>query len=182
MNLLTATLRRRARRRLAVTLLRNVGAALLGYSIIAATILLIGRTIAEQNFATVIARSTLVLRDLSGASREAQAANEMLLAFEQIRRTFTPWTIALTAIAERAPTGITFTNIAVEAAGDAVRIGGRAATRDDLLKFQTDLRKITFLTEVTIPFSSFLQRERIDFSIDVRLDRAAVPSRNNADL
>lgn len=174
MNLLTPSLRRRAQIQLALAALRGIGAILLGYSVVAATILLIGRAVTEWNFANVVERSTLVLRQTNATSREAQEVNEILLAIEEIEHAFIPWTVVLTAATTAAPTGITFTATTVTNAS-TLRIEGQATTRDDLLAFQERLRRLPFLANVTIPFSNLLLRERINFSIEARVLKAAVP-------
>ncbi|MDO8599058.1 MAG: hypothetical protein Q7S02_03030 [bacterium] len=174
MNLLTPALRRRARLDIGLTVLRSIGAILLVYGLVAAIILLIGRTIAEWNFARVVERSTLVLRATTATSHEAQVTNEILLAIEEFQRTFTPWTVALTAITTHTPPGIILTTVTINRES-MLRIEGIAATRDDLLTFQERLRELPYLSEVTIPFSNLLLRERIDFSIDAGVNRATVP-------
>lgn len=147
---------------------------LLAYGLVAATVLLIGRTIAEWNFARVVERSTLVLRAANAPSHEAQVTNEVLLAMEEFQRTFTPWTVALTAITAQTPTGVTLTTVTINRES-MLRIEGVAATRDDLLAFQERLRELPYLSEVTIPFANLLLRERIDFSIDAGVNRVIVP-------
>ena|GEM_PF-3612254 len=174
MNLLTPALHRRARTAVALAALRSIGAVLLCYGIAAAIVLIIGRAVVEWNFARVVERSTLVLRTANVASREAQATNEMLLTVETLQQTFTPWSVVLAAITERAPAGITLTAATITAEG-ALHMEGRAATRDDLLTFQERLRTVPYLTEVTVPFSNLLLRERIVFSMDASVARSAVP-------
>lgn len=174
MNLLTPALRRRARLDVAFTVLRSIGATLLCYSVVAAIVLLIGRTIAERNFAAVVERSTLVLRATHATAQGAQQANEVLLTIEELKRTFTPWTVVLTAITAETPPGIALTMVTVDP-GSTLRIEGRAATRDDLLAFQERLRTLPYLSEVTVPFANLLLRERIDFSITTGVIRTAVP-------
>jgi len=99
--------------------------------------------------------------------------NESLLALEQLRARYTPWTIALTAMTDRAPSGTTLTAITIDRAA-TFHIEGTAVTRDALLAFRDAVQAIPFSRDVTVPFSNLLQRERIDFSIDGRADRASI--------
>lgn len=174
MNLLTPILRRRARRHLAFAALRGISGLLALYCAIIASVLVIGRAVTERNFATVVERSSLVLRTGGATSQDVRATNELLLALEQFRNTFTPWSVAITAIAARVPPTIVLTDITIER-GTSLRVDGRAPERDHLLAFRDALQALPILSDIVVPFSNLLLRERIDFSIEARVDRTTIP-------
>ena len=175
MNLLTNQLKDHARGQLVATVLWRASALLLIGSIVIAMALLIGHTMMERAFATIVERSNLVLRGSGATAQRVRTTNELLLALEQLHTNYTHWTIALTAITDRVPTGITLTSLTVDR-GTALRIEGHAATRESLLAFRDTIQGFPFLRDVTVPFSNILQRERIDFSIDARVDRTVIPA------
>ena len=158
---------------LIATALWRASALLLCESIAIAIAFVAGHAIMERTFAMVVERSSLVLQGSGGTSQRVRTMNELLLALEQLRGRYTPWTIALTAITDRVPSGITLTTLAVDQ-GTALRIEGHAGTRELLLAFRDAIQGLSFSHDVAIPFSNLLQRERIDFSVSGRVDRAAV--------
>ncbi|MDO8622550.1 MAG: hypothetical protein Q7R80_04940 [bacterium] len=147
------------------------------YCAVVASVLVIGRTITERNFATVVEHSSLVLRSGGATSQDIRATNELLLALEQFRRTFTPWSVAFITIAERVPTPIVLTEITVDR-NASLRVDGRAPEREGLLVFRDALQTLPYLSEVVVPFSNLLLRERIDFTIEAHVDRAAIGIKN----
>lgn len=173
MNFLTDQLKAHARTRLIATALWRASALLLTEGIVIAIMLLVGHTIMERTFATVVERSSLVLRGSVEISQRVRAMNELLLTLEQLSTRYTPWTVALTAITDRVPETITLATITVNDRA-AFRMEGHAATRETLLAFRDGLQALPFLRDVAVPFSNILQRERIDFSIDAHVDRAAI--------
>jgi Tfp pilus assembly protein PilN len=99
--------------------------------------------------------------------------NELLLTLERLHSRYTPWTVALTAIAERIPADIVLSSVTLNE-GATLRVEGHAMKREALLAFRDALQVMPFLRDVAVPFSNLLQRERIDFSIDARIDRTAI--------
>lgn len=173
MNLLTDHLKGRARTQLIATALWRMSALLLVESIAIAIVFVAGHAVMERSFATLVERTSLVLRGSGGTSQRVRTTNEFLLALEQLRGRYTPWTMALTAITDRVPSGITLTALAVDQ-HTALRIEGHAETRESLLTYRDAIQGLSFSHDVAVPFSNLLQRERIDFSISGRVDRALV--------
>lgn len=173
MNLLTPQLKAHARTQLVATALWRVGALLLTEGIAIAIMLLIGQTLIERSFAVVVERSSLVLRGDSGISQRVRTMNELLLALEQLHTHYTPWTHALTTITDRVPTTIALATIMVDERAN-LRMEGHATTREALLAFRDGLQGLPFLRDIAVPFSNILQRERIDFSIDARVEATAI--------
>lgn len=128
----------------------------------------------ERNFAAVVEHSSLVLRTGGATSQDVRTTNELLLALEQFRTIFTPWSVAITALTERVPPTIVLTDITIER-GTSLRVDGRAPEREHLLAFRDALQTLPYLTDIVVPFSNLLLRERIDFSIEARIDRTTIP-------
>lgn len=176
MQMLPLDLQRNAQRALTLAAIRAIGAYVLVLTAMVAIALTVGRVVLERNFRSVVERSTLVLRTHEGTFREIRAANEFLRTFERFQDDATPWAATIAAIADAVPPGVRLRELSIDRDRTTLLLAGRAVRREDLLAFQDRLRAAPFLRDVAIPFSHFLQRERIDFTAEARIDRTRLPT------
>lgn len=73
------------------------------------------------------------------------------------------------------PTGIALTTFELDDTTLTMELEGIAQTRDDLLEFQQILEATEYISEVTLPLSSFDEKNNISFSLNLELNFSQLP-------
>lgn len=147
---------------------KNLITIILLFTILAAIIILVARNILQKEFYDLVIQNTLISQNNQKVNRQIHVLNQQLQTINKIQSEYKEYTALFTAINHLIPPGIQFyyfKNIPQS----IIEIKGRATSRTVLLNFKQNLEKAQFIKEVSLPVSSLLERENIDFVLSFKL-------------
>ncbi|MFA6427249.1 MAG: PilN domain-containing protein [Candidatus Magasanikbacteria bacterium] len=95
--------------------------------------------------------------------------NKALDHTREIQKEFVVWTPKLEKITSAIPEGITIYSQSISYPDKMLTLTGLASTRDNLITFHENLKKIPFVQGVNTPLSELTQPENISFTITASL-------------
>ena len=104
-------------------------------------------------------------------SEKIKTINEQINYLESMQKEATNWSSLLLSLGEKANNNIKIAQISVNRQGDVIIISGEAKTRDSLLEFKSALENTGYLTEITLPIKSLLEKENINFTISAKFSK-----------
>ncbi|MDD5528031.1 MAG: hypothetical protein PHO56_03605 [Patescibacteria group bacterium] len=136
---------------------------------------------AEKMLANNILKSgqeTAKLISATSAEYTAKAAslNDKITAVSQIENGFIPYSMILRDLIALMPESVSLSYLNINSKTKAIKIRGLAPTRENLLDLEKILKETPWLTKVNIPFGEKLQKNNINFDIDLEFDPAKMPS------
>jgi Tfp pilus assembly protein PilN len=98
-----------------------------------------------------------------------KSLNAQLTSAKGIQDSYVQWTVFLKSFTDTVPTGITLTNLQVNAATQSFRIAGTAKDRATLLEWQETLKTFKYFTKIVSPISNLAQKDQVTFEITGQL-------------
>lgn len=151
--------------------IKNIIVLILVFIIVVAIALVITKAALQSYFDTLVTQYTLNNKYANVFNKDVKAFNQLLGTVDQIQSQYIPWSIFMNEIIKIVPQNVTINSINVNSG--KILITGRAKTRDDLLKFQSNLDASEIFDNSDTPLDNLLKREDIDFSTkaDVIIDK-----------
>lgn len=81
------------------------------------------------------------------------------------QKTDLAWSHRLRELLTQTPTGVTISSLVLDVNKKNLAIAGNAATRDELLTFESLIKAADYFDSVQLPISSLAQQRDIDFSL-----------------
>lgn len=113
--------------------------------------------------------SDSVSSSIRGYEEEIKEINRKTSELSEIQKDFIPWTCLIKKTGEAADGLVVFDLFNIERENGNVLIEGWAESRDDLLAFKDNLKKIEDFSAVSLPIENLLKKEEINFKITAKL-------------
>lgn len=134
-----------------------------------AIILLWSWIVLQEDFNNLAESSTLVNREYSRYNQEIRDVNNLIKDLNKTSQIYLPITPKLSEIIQTLPKDIKLSAINIDRGLNNVTISGTALTRDALLVYQEQLKKISWLEKFETPTSQLFQKENINFEMRAKL-------------
>lgn len=167
LNLLPPTVKENVRLMRLYIVLKNSIIGLLMIAIFVATVLLIAKVILQNTFNEIVAQTTITNTVDRVFNKDITRFNNRLTALEEAQKKFAPHSQTLAKVFAQIPSNIVLSDISI--VDNKLFIIGNAATRDNLLAFQSAIDSLEFIDELTIPLEFLLSREDINFTAQATL-------------
>lgn len=167
LNLLPPDRKKRIARIFVVLYFRSVIGALLLYSLLIASILFGANYILNNNFRNFKEQTASIDKEYEKINKQVSFINDRLSNIQYLRQNFVFWTDYLAKILSLNYDGITLSGMDWQ--HDALALKGKAVTRETLLRYKTDLEKLSFITPFQLPISALTARENLDFVFNIVL-------------
>ncbi|MGK2848792.1 MAG: hypothetical protein ACSLEX_01870 [Minisyncoccota bacterium] len=102
--------------------------------------------------------------------------NGMVTVINAIDTQHLSFTEIIILLEETLPTTVLIENLTTQ--DYTVLLSGRAATREDLLMFETRLKESACVEKVNIPLSNLFSQENIDFQMDITLKKTCLQKKS----
>ena len=103
-------------------------------------------------------------QELSGYENTFAKVNVSVAALSKIQDLHLHWLNVLRQLSSAAPDGVTISDFSTK--DYQVFLVGKAATRDDLLNFKSNLEGSTCFQNVNVPLSNLVVKDDVDFQMD----------------
>jgi hypothetical protein len=167
LNLVSAELKKQIKLQHVYKMLRRANYILIIITIFIAVVILTAKVILQNNFNKVTAETTLITKNSQSFDERARKINSRLFILDDIQNDFVPWSMFMEDIARDIPSGIKLTLFEIEKENSLVKFRGKAETRDILITLKESLEKKQYLNKINFPVSSLLEKENINFSLDI---------------
>ncbi|MFA6322309.1 MAG: hypothetical protein WCX71_02415 [Candidatus Buchananbacteria bacterium] len=137
-----------------------------------AIILLTSKAIIDDNFAKIVAESTLTTRYAKLFNHEIKDFNNTVQAIEKIENGFIPWSNFLVNLSGDLPNNLVIYSL--ELNNDKILITGFANSRNDLLELKNNFGKREELSNITIPIDNLLKKDDINFNLKADIDLSKI--------
>lgn len=136
-------------------------------------VILTGRYILEQNLINLAENLVSVSKDTTEFNREIKGINENMVLINALQSIFVPWSKAAFDIARATPKGIKwsswdFNSIAPD---DKIKLTGVSFSREDILEFAENLKRIEWVRAVNLPVDELVKIGEEPFRIEMNFDR-----------
>lgn len=155
--------------------LRGVITMILIFTIIVSAMFISARLMLEDHYASLLAQTTLVNQRSFGIDNEITQINESLKNISEIQRGFVKWSNLVIDFTRAVPSGVSISSLSLDKNLQSLSLNGTATTRDNFLKFQENLKKLTYLNEVNNPIINLLLRENLDFQFTAQINLNKLP-------
>jgi len=141
---------------------------LLIYTMLAIT-LLWSWIVLQEDFNNLAESSTLVNREYSRYNQEIRDVNSLIRNLNKTSQIYLPLAPKLSEIIQGLPKDIKLNAINIDRNLNNVTFSGTALTRDALLEYQEQIKKIGWLEKFETPASQLFQKENINFEMRAKL-------------
>jgi len=155
-------------------LIKTVNYILIIIAIIIAIILLVAKTILQSKFNEIVAETTLVTRTNQGYNNDVREINNKINFISEIQNDYIPWSVLLAALANMAPSDVSFYYLKVNSQDQTITIKGKALLRSSLLDFKDKMADSVYFKDIDFPIQNILEKENIDFEINAKLNLANI--------
>lgn len=170
LNLIPQQLKKEIKFKRAYGLIKKMNYILVIITIVIAITLLIAKLLLQNNFNKVVEQTSLITKNSQGYNVKVRDINSRLNNISQIQNDFIAWSNLIENLANKTPTGITFSSVKISKEKSLINIRGKAKLRDDLLTFKQNMEESPIYSEVEFPLQNILQKENINFDISAKLD------------
>lgn len=131
--------------------------------------LLLGQSVLEGYFNDLTENLVSSSNQYAGSNKEIKRINRLLRQTKLIQDNYFIWSPILVELANNTPNGITLSTIQLNADKKNLSFAGLAATRENLLFFEENLRSLSFISSVSIPLSQLAEKTNISFSLSAQI-------------
>ena len=136
----------------------------------AAGIVLLGaRTILENYFSGLTSTIAFIQSQHVKTNREVRDINTVINNLDNIQKEFRPITPLIPDIAGAAPTGVVLNAMQINPENKTIFLGGEANTRDNLLRMEENIKKISWIQSTDLPLSQLTKKDKIQFSLSATM-------------
>ncbi|MFA5021460.1 MAG: hypothetical protein WC508_00050 [Patescibacteria group bacterium] len=156
--------------------IKNLTIIFLLFTIFIAVVLMIAKITLQNNFNEVVANSTLTTKYGRILNTDIENFNKQLSLVNKIQGSYFSWTSFMNKFILIIPDNVSLYNLNIESSEEnQIIINGFAKTRDNLLKFKSNLESFSLLSDIDIPLDYLLKKENIDFQVEgkINLDQLA---------
>lgn len=142
---------------------------LLGYSLIIAVTLFLASYTLSQNMQNFKEQTASIDREYQKINQQVTQINEELAKIYYVRQTTSDWSGRLVSFFNLNPVGVTLTGVDWSPQSRSFTIRGKAKSRDEFLRYKSELDKLPYLSNIQTPISTLIAKENIDFSLSAEL-------------
>lgn len=169
LNLLPPPKRERLARVVRFLFLRELLEYLVFTSAVVGMVQLVGWLILTSVMQDLIQSSLLINRDSPKANQEIRQTNLLLKELAAAGAAYAPLTPRLTELAESLPPDIKLTALKLNRVDGSLLLAGTALSRAALLNYQQELRRYSWISQISVPTSQLFQKENIPFELRATL-------------
>ena len=173
LNLLSPDQKKALRARVTYAMIERLMIATIGTLLVACILLLLIKIQLTQNLGEVQARQILSAEYVT-ANNAIRQLNTLINRVDTLQKLAVSPSSLLLDIARRTPSGVTVTSLDFDVKSESMRLNGIAATRDDLLAYETAVRESPFVKKLDSPISNLFQKTNIAFQFKIVLNVAAL--------
>lgn len=170
LNLVSIELRKQIKLQHIYKMLKRANYVLIIITIFIAIVILTAKLILQNNFNKIVEETTLITKNSQSFNDRARKINSYLISLGEIQNGFVPWSYFIEDIAKDMPDNIYLSLFKIEKNSGLLKLRGFAKDRDSLVALKDFLEKKTYLSDINFPVSNLLEKENIDFSLDIKLD------------
>lgn len=138
---------------------------------IIANALLLSWIVMQNNFNNLSSSAILVNQGFSSYNQEIYKINQIDRSIVTAGKYFNPIIPQLLEFTKTVPNGIKLSSINWDRLNLKLIISGTAKNRNDLLNYQEEIKKITWIEKIETPSSQILQKENINFEFTITLKK-----------
>jgi len=136
---------------------------------IAAIALIWSWLVLQQSLADLASASALVNRDYTSYNKDIRVINTLIKNINKSSAEYQAINPKLIELINNLPTNIKLVSLSLNRQTQTLELQGIASTREDLLNYQTTLKKISWLEEVSTPVSKLFQKTDITFEFKTKI-------------
>lgn len=148
---------------------KKISYLVLSITILISASFLTAKTILKKNYDYTKNESNSLSQASQEYSKKVVEMNAKFASILKIQEEFMPWSFFLSYIGDITPDEITLTGLNMSSSEKAIKISGKAATRDALLKFKDNINTSKYFKNMSFPPKLLLERENISFDITAEL-------------
>jgi len=168
LNLISKDTKKEIKLRKVYRIIKKITNILLVITFIISIMMVTAKYILKYNYYNAISENESQAEGDKIYNAQAGEINSKLKITSQVKKDFIPWSYLIKDLADKTPTGITFSNI--ELLKNSIKIIGNADWRDNLLVFKQNLEKSNIYSNVNLPITSLLDKQNINFTITANLN------------
>ena len=173
LNLLSPTQKEALRARVLYAMLERLMISVVAASLLAATVLLLIKIQLAKNLSQIEGRQILTAEYVT-VNNEVKALDRQIARVDALQRLAVSPSALMRDLAVRTPSGIAIASINYEIATGEMHLTGIAARREDLLAYETELKKSAFIKKLDSPISNLFQKTEVNFQFTISLNVEAM--------
>ncbi|PIY97288.1 MAG: hypothetical protein COY66_00115 [Candidatus Kerfeldbacteria bacterium CG_4_10_14_0_8_um_filter_42_10] len=156
------------------SLVKRITVLFMAVSLIVIALLFVGETLLEKKLDS-ITQETLALKkniekeESIDLEQSVKDFNKLLIDISKVQSEYINWSQEVNKISSLVPSGIRLSSFVMQKDSSDFKFAGKAATREALLNFKTNLENSDFFTEIQSPISNLLTKENINFELSGKL-------------
>lgn len=170
LNLISRELKKEINLKRVSAVIKKMSAILIVAAALFAIILSTAKIILRNNLNQALERANLVADAENPYIAKIKNINSKIIAAQSIQNDYIPWTLTLENLTNLTPRGITYSYLKIDKIGGQASLRGLADMRENLLELKNNLNNSNLFSEVKSPMENILQKENINFSIDMKLN------------
>lgn len=123
----------------------------------------------QQSLADLASASALVNKDYSTYNKDIKDINTLIKNINKASSEYQIINQKLIELINNLPTNIKLASLSLDRRTQILDLQGIASTREDLLNYQTTLKKIGWLDEVSTPVSQLFQKTDVTFEFKTKI-------------
>lgn len=132
-------------------------------------ILLGARTILENYFSDLTSTIVFIQSQHVKTNREVRDINVVINNLENIQKEFKPITILIPEITGAVPAGVVLNAAQINPENKTIALSGEANTRDNLLRLEENIKKISWIQSTNLPLSQLTKKDKIPFALSATM-------------
>jgi hypothetical protein len=170
LNLLSKEAKKEVKYKRLYALVARVDFMILIGVIFIATVFSSAKVILVGNFQEFADPGSLLRSSGQEYNEKIKEINAKLSLISQIQGEFVQTSLLVKELTDRIPSGVFLSYIKADIANQNLKIMGRAQERNDFLSLREKLSESKVFLEVESPLQNILQKENIDFEINIKLN------------
>lgn len=175
LNLLSPDRKKALRARVTFAMLERLMIAAAAALLTASILLLLVKIRLTRNLGEVQERQILSTEYVT-ANNSIRQLNALINRVDALQKLAISPSSLILDVARRTPAGVTVTGLDFDVKSESMRLNGIAATREDLLAYETAVRESPFVKKLDSPISNLFQKANIAFQFKIVLDVPALKS------
>lgn len=131
--------------------------------------LLVAKLIVQNGFFQAVRQNALVTKEYSTLNQNVREVNQKIGQLKSVQNSFSIWSTKLAAVASLTPKNVELYTMNISSETKSAQFIGRAATRDDLLLYKTNLEKSGLFTDISLPIEYLLNANDVYFDIKAKI-------------
>ncbi|OGL87878.1 hypothetical protein A3I42_03540 [Candidatus Uhrbacteria bacterium RIFCSPLOWO2_02_FULL_49_11] len=177
LNLLDQPHRQQLLKEYVLLLLKDITAITLIVAAAIGILLSISKSILTSDLNETAKRTNIIASNNQPIMQSIRELNDDLNANKSMSNEYTAWSHWLTSFSSLIPRGNQIVTMDLKRSERTLQIVGKSKTRDDLLKFKTNLETSPLIREIQFPLSNLLLKENIKFEFTATLNPDSLTSR-----